>query len=79
MQLCATHPQHGYYAHRPVFGKQGDFITSPEISQVFGEVRLAVRARQLGLADKTFALVLSCLRSGMRTNGWSKGAHHEHG
>jgi len=23
-----------------VFGKEGDFITSPEISQTFGEVRL---------------------------------------
>jgi hypothetical protein len=23
----------------PVFGARGDFITSPEISQVFGEVR----------------------------------------
>jgi NADH dehydrogenase [ubiquinone] 1 alpha subcomplex assembly factor 7 len=23
----------------PVFGAQGDFITSPEISQMFGEVR----------------------------------------
>lgn len=24
--------------HRDVFGKGGDFITSPEISQMFGEV-----------------------------------------
>lgn len=27
-----------YYAHRTVFGAQGDFITAPEISQIFGEV-----------------------------------------
>lgn len=42
MQLCLAHPTHGYYMNpaNPVFGKQGDFITSPEISQVFGEVRL---------------------------------------
>jgi len=24
--------------HRDVFGQHGDFITSPEISQMFGEV-----------------------------------------
>ena len=28
----------GYYMKKDVFGNQGDFITSPEISQMFGEV-----------------------------------------
>ena len=28
----------GYYMTKDVFGTAGDFITSPEISQMFGEV-----------------------------------------
>ena len=41
MNLCLSHPTHGYYMNssNKVFGSGGDFITSPEISQVFGEVR----------------------------------------
>ena len=38
MTDCLLHPQHGYYAIREPFGTSGDFITAPEISQMFGEV-----------------------------------------
>lgn len=36
MQIALHDPQHGYYATRPGLGV--DFITAPEISQIFGEL-----------------------------------------
>ena len=30
--------QEGYYAQRPVLGPLGDYVTAPQMTQVFGEV-----------------------------------------
>lgn len=38
MQEALSHPEYGYYQRQDPFGTQGDFITAPEISQVFGEL-----------------------------------------
>lgn len=38
MAECLMHPEFGYYTTSRPFGRSGDFITAPEISQMFGEV-----------------------------------------
>ncbi len=54
MTLCLSDPDFGYYHHRDPFGRRGDFVTAPEISQVFGEligVFLVHAARVMGLSS----------------------------
>lgn len=38
MSACLMHPEHGYYSNHQPLGAEGDFVTAPEISQMFGEL-----------------------------------------
>ena len=59
MHACLYDPEHGYYVKQAAIGALGDFVTAPEISQVFGELIglwSAVVWQQMG-SPKTFDLV----------------------
>jgi NADH dehydrogenase [ubiquinone] 1 alpha subcomplex assembly factor 7 len=61
MSEALANPRHGYYRHRDPLGTQGDFITAPEISQVFGELIgawLAERWQALGSPGKVLMVEL---------------------
>ena len=38
VHTCLYDPQHGYYVSKSAIGHASDFITAPEISQIFGEL-----------------------------------------
>jgi SAM-dependent MidA family methyltransferase len=59
MLACLADPEHGYWRRAQTLGAAGDFVTAPEISQIFGELIglwCAVAWRQLA-APKPLRLV----------------------
>lgn len=61
MVSCLQDDQHGYYRSRQAIGRDGDFVTAPEISQVFGELIglwCAVAWQQMGSPDRVHLVEL---------------------
>jgi len=68
MRLCLTHPQHGYYLTRAAIGADGDFVTAPEISQMFGEligIWMIMAWRQMGAPENVRVVELGPGRATM--------------
>jgi NADH dehydrogenase [ubiquinone] 1 alpha subcomplex assembly factor 7 len=83
MELALQHPQYGYYRHGDPLGLKGDFITAPEVSQMFGEMIglwCADVWRQMGAPEK-FALVElgpgrgTLMQDALRATGKLSGFH----
>jgi NADH dehydrogenase [ubiquinone] 1 alpha subcomplex assembly factor 7 len=68
MRLCLTDPRYGYYINRDPLGAGGDFITAPEVSQMFGELVglwLAAVWRQMGAPENVRLIELGPGRATM--------------
>ncbi|MDB5445417.1 MAG: hypothetical protein JWQ97_734 [Phenylobacterium sp.] len=86
MTACLYDPEFGYYASRPALGPDGDFLTAPLVSQMFGELigvwamaswRLMgspgrVRLVEMGPGDGT--LMSDILRAGRHAPGFLEAA-----
>ena len=67
METVLYHPQHGYYTTREPMGRQGDYLTSPEVDPIFGSL-VAKQLQQLWeLMDRpaTFDVVEQGAGSGL--------------
>jgi NADH dehydrogenase [ubiquinone] 1 alpha subcomplex assembly factor 7 len=67
MAHCLGDPEHGYYLAREPFGPAGDFVTAPEISQMFGELVGAWIAEVWHAAGRPAAVCLVELGPGRGT------------
>ncbi|KAB1227822.1 NADH dehydrogenase [ubiquinone] complex I, assembly factor 7 [Morella rubra] len=87
MEEVLTNPKAGFYINRDVFGAEGDFITSPEVSQMFGEM-VGVWAlclwEQMGQPNKVNlvelgpgrgTLMADLLRGASKFNNFTKSLH----
>ena len=75
MALALGHPEYGYYQKRDPLGLKGDFITSPEISQIFGEMLGVALADLWQMSPITPGSAVSASLAACRWPRWCSGIH----
>ncbi len=73
MSEALANPQHGYYMTGDPLGKEGDFITAPEISQMFGELIglwCATVWNQMGSPSKINLIEMGPGRGTLMVDAW---------
>ncbi|GAU39975.1 hypothetical protein TSUD_61650 [Trifolium subterraneum] len=76
MSEVLTNPKAGYYINRDVFGAQGDFITSPEVSQMFGEqMGRPERVNLVELGPGRGTLMADLLRGASKFKNFTEALH----
>uniref|UniRef100_A0A2K2C8N5 Protein arginine methyltransferase NDUFAF7 n=1 Tax=Populus trichocarpa TaxID=3694 RepID=A0A2K2C8N5_POPTR len=71
MEEVLMNPKFGFYINRDVFGVERDFITSPEVSQMFGE--MVVNLVELGAGRGT--LMADLLRGASKFKSFTESLH----
>lgn len=67
MAQCLFDPKYGYYTTREPFGAAGDFITAPEVSQMFGELAAIWLYRAWSAISQPMPLTLAEIGPGRGT------------
>ncbi|KAK6928277.1 Protein arginine methyltransferase NDUFAF7 [Dillenia turbinata] len=76
MEEVLTNPKAGFYINRHVFGAEGDFITSPEVSQMFGEqMGPPSRVNPVELGPGRGTLVADLLRGVSKFKNFTESLH----
>ena len=73
MAIALGHPEGGYYMSGDPFGMAGDFITAPEVSQMFGEIIglwLIVSWEQAGQPEKAKLVEIGPGRGTLMADIW---------
>lgn len=78
MEAALHDPRHGYYRIHDPFGPEGDFVTAPEISQMFGELLGAwcvATWQQMGAPDMVHLVEIGPGRGTLMADALRASAH----
>lgn len=63
MKECLVNPLYGYYSRQNPIGRHGDFITAPEVCQIFGELLALWCVNEWNMTGRVTPLQVGNLRN----------------